>query len=122
MVAQVRSATLSGIEAVPVTVEVDRHHTPEIKFSLVGLPDKAVMESYERVRAAFRNSHMDWPTGHTVVNLAPADIRKEGPLLDLAIAIAVLSVTHQVTQSELEGTLFIGELGLDGTLRPVDGA
>ncbi|MFX9142671.1 magnesium chelatase domain-containing protein, partial [Acinetobacter baumannii] len=90
--------------ALPIVVEADQSKSPERKFVLVGLPDKAVMESQERVRAAFRNSEMDWPSGLTVVNLAPADLRKEGPLLDRPIAVALLSLTNQVHQRELEDT------------------
>lgn len=122
MVAQVRSATLSGIDALPIVVEADLTRNPDRKLVMVGLPDKAVVESQERVRAAFRNSEMDWPGGLTVVNLAPADIRKEGPLLDLPIAVSLLALTNQVHQRELDETFFVGELGLDGALRPIDGA
>lgn len=121
MVALVRSATLSGIDAVPVIVELDASRGLP-RFTLVGLPDKAVMESEERVRTALRNSELDFPHNKCVCNLAPADIRKEGPLLDLPIAVSLLAASHQVPTAGLDDTLFVGELSLDGTLRPVDGA
>lgn len=122
MIAQAHSATLVGIEALPVTVEVDLRYDPDFKFIMVGLPDKAVEESRERVRAAMYNSELDFPKKKIICNLAPGDIRKEGPSLDLPIAAAILAATEQVPQRELESTLILGELGLDGTLRPIDGA
>lgn len=121
MIAQAHSATLCGIDALPVVVEVDlRGGKPD--FHIVGLPDKAVQESQERVKSAIRNSDLTFPNGMVVCNLAPGDLRKEGPALDLPIAIAVLASLGQVNMSGLDGTMLIGELGLDGALRPVDGA
>jgi len=125
MVAKTFSATLIGIEAFPVTVEVDLRGLSEKgpNFLLVGLPDKAVEESKVRVRSAILNSELDFPFQHQIVcNLAPGDIRKEGPSLDLPIAIGLLASRNIVPLSELEGTLFLGELGLDGKLRSIDGA
>lgn len=121
MVAQVRSATLSGIDALQVVVEADLQGGTAF-FALVGLPDKAVQESQERVRSAMANSELVFPRGRVVVNLAPGDIRKEGPLLDLPIALALLAASGQVPASWLEDTVFLGELGLDGKLRATDGA
>ncbi len=121
MIAQVHSATLVGIDAVPVVVEVDLQG-PKLDFQIVGLPDQAVAESKHRVRAAVGNSNLSWPGRMVMCNLAPGDIRKEGPYLDLPIAIAVLAVSGQAPIQELEGTLMLGELGLDGALRPIDGA
>ncbi|MDI9637334.1 YifB family Mg chelatase-like AAA ATPase [Kamptonema cortianum] len=121
MVAQAHSATLSGIDALPVVVETDLKGGMQ-KFILVGLPDKAVQESQERVRAAIKNCDLTFPNGQLVCNLAPGDIRKEGPALDLPIAIATLAVSGQIPISSLEGTLLVGELSLDGSLRPIDGA
>lgn len=120
MVAQAQTATLSGIDALPVVAEVDLRGGMA-KFTLVGLPDKAVQEAQERVRTALKNSDLVFPNGLMVCNLAPGDLRKEGPALDLPIAIAVLAASGQVPASQLADTLFIGELGLDGSLRPVDG-
>ena len=125
MIAQVHSATLLGIEALPIVVEADLTgpiQSEERHFVLVGLPDKAVQESKERVRVATRNSGLDFPSKKILVNLAPGDIRKEGPWLDLPMAIALCAVTGQVPREELASTLFLGELGLDGALRPIDGA
>ncbi|MFZ4507283.1 MAG: YifB family Mg chelatase-like AAA ATPase [Fimbriimonas sp.] len=125
MIAQAHSATLIGIEALPIVVEVDLVGTIQDNtgnFLLVGLPDKAVTESRDRVKTAMRNSELDFPNKRILCNLAPGDIRKEGPWLDLPMALALCAVTGQVPISELEDTLFLGELGLDGTLRPIDGA
>jgi len=125
MIAQVHSATLLGIEALPIVVEADLTgpiQNEERHFVLVGLPDKAVQESKERVRVATRNSDLKFPNQKILINLAPGDIRKEGPWLDLPMAIALCAITNQVPREELDRTLFLGELGLDGTLRPIDGA
>lgn len=121
MIAQAHGATLSGIEASLVVAEVDLQGGAS-KFVTVGLPDKAVQESQERVQAAIENSGLDFPRTRIVCNLAPADVRKEGPLLDLPIAVAVLAVLNQVPPSTLEDTMIAGELGLDGHLRPINGA
>jgi magnesium chelatase family protein len=121
MIAQANGATLAGIEALPVVAEVDLQGGAN-KFVLVGLPDKAVQEAQERVQAAIDNSDLNLPRTRIVCNLAPADVRKEGPLLDLAIAAAVLAVAGSVPVSELADTVLVGELGLDGALRPIDGA
>jgi magnesium chelatase family protein len=124
VIAKAHSATLSGIEALPIVVEVDLQGvTDQGMFILVGLPDQAVAESRERVRSAIRNSEMDYPTSRKIVcNLAPGDIRKEGPFLDLPIACAVLAVNNQIPIEVFEDTMIIGELGLDGKMRPINGA
>ncbi|MCH7904961.1 MAG: YifB family Mg chelatase-like AAA ATPase [Armatimonadetes bacterium] len=121
MIAQARAATLSGIDALPVDVEVDIQGYP-VKFVLVGLPDKAVQESAERVYTAIRNSELVFPSNRVVCNLAPGDIRKEGPALDLPIAVAVLAASGQIPSGSFDDTVFMGELGLDGALRHVDGS
>lgn len=124
MVARAYAATLVGIDAFLVTVEVD--YRPPLmgagNFVIVGLPDKAVDESKVRVRSAINNSELHFPNNLIVCNLAPGDIRKEGPSLDLPIAVAILSGVNTVPTSEMEGTLIVGELGLDGKIRPIDGA
>ncbi len=122
MIAQAHSATLLGIEALPIVVEMDLVYSSEMKFIMVGLPDKAVEESKERVQTAIRNCELEFPKKKFICNLAPGDIRKEGPWLDLPIAISILAANGSVPSSELEGTLFLGELGLDGALRPINGA
>ena len=121
MIAQANAATLAGIEALPVVVEVDLTGG-KVETILVGLPDKAVQESKERVQTAITNSALAFPSSRIVCNLAPGDIKKEGPAMDLPIAIAILAASGQVPMRELEGTMFVGELGLDGALRRIDGA
>ncbi|MBA4294119.1 hypothetical protein C0431_14250 [bacterium] len=121
MVAQAHAATLNGIDALPIIVEVDLRGG-QAKLLIVGLPDKAVQESSERVATAIRNSGLTFPNGLLVCNLAPSDVRKEGSGFDLPIAIAILAVSGQVASQTLRETLIIGELGLDGNLRRIDGA
>jgi magnesium chelatase family protein len=121
MLARATAATPWGIDARPVQVEVDvRHGLPQT--SIVGLPDAAVRESRERVRAAIKNCGFELPPRAVVVNLAPADLRKEGAHLDLAIALALLAAHGHLPEEALAGRLLSGELGLDGAVRPVRGA
>jgi magnesium chelatase family protein len=121
MLATVLSATLVGLDALPVTVEVDVG--PGLpSFVIVGLPDAAVQEARERVRSAIRNSGFDLPPRRIVVNLAPGDRRKEGPAFDLPIALAMLVATGQLPQERVHGYLASGELALDGSVRGVPGA
>jgi len=120
MLSKVYSSTLLGINAVPVEVEVDITSGKNI-FDVVGLPDAAVMESRERVRAAIKNSGYAFPFKRIVVNLAPGDVRKAGAMYDLPIALAILGATGQIDQDELKGLHIIGELALDGAVRPVPG-
>ena len=126
MIAQTFSATLNGIDAVPIVIEVDLQGgiqgDGDRYFLLVGLPDAAVKESKERVRTAIKNSSLDFPNRKIMCNLAPGDIRKEGPWLDLPMAVAICAANRQVEPSELKSTLLLGELGLDGALRPIEGA
>jgi magnesium chelatase family protein len=123
MISKAYSATLSGIEALPIVIEIDLQPWREsAQFVLVGLPDQAVAESKERVRAAIKNSGFAMPKKTVMCNLAPGDIRKQGPWLDLPIACALLAADGVLAISELSDTLIIGELGLDGLLRPIDGA
>lgn len=121
MIAQAHSATLVGIEALPIVVEVDIKGLKN-DFLIVGLPDQAVAESKQRVELAMKNTQLDWPMQRIVCNLAPGDIRKEGPFLDLPIAAAILVASGQIPPEELLDTLILGEMGLDGALRPIDGA
>ena len=121
MLAAVRSAALVGIEAYAVTVEVDA--APGLpQFAIVGLPAGAVKESRERVGAALANAGFALPPRRITVNLAPADVRKEGTAFDLPIALGILVATGQLPGAVLDGVLAVGELGLDGTLRAVRGA
>ncbi len=120
MLARATAATPWGIEAQLVQIEVDVHNgLPQIQ--IVGLPDASVRESRERVQRALKNCGFDLPPKSIVVNLAPADLRKEGNHLDLAIALALLAAHGQIAEENLNGRLFCGELGLDGTVRSVRG-
>ncbi len=120
MLAAVASATIVGLQALPVSVEADVG--PGLpSFSIVGLPDAAVQEARERVRSAIRNSGFELPPRRIVVNLAPGDRRKEGPAFDLPIALAILIATGQLRQDPVRQYLAVGELALDGSLRPVPG-
>ena len=114
------AGAIVGIDAVRVTVEVNLAGSGMGLF-LVGLPDSAVKESEERIRAAFENCGRRMSGRKTVVNLAPADLRKEGAAFDLPIAVGMLAAMEQVEHDRLEESLFLGELSLDGTLRPVKG-
>ncbi len=120
MLAKVHSCALIGLDG--AIVEVEAHINPKglPAVIVVGLPDAAVKESTERVRAAIINTHLTYPRGRITVNLAPADLRKEGPAYDLPIAIALLILAAQLPP-DLEGMLFLGELSLDGSLRHVNG-
>jgi len=109
-----------GIDAVEVTVEVNITGGG-LGLHLVGLPDNAVKESEQRIRAAFENSGERMTSRNVVVNLAPAALRKEGAAFDLPIAVGILAAMERVKAAALEGTMFIGELSLDGSIRPVPG-
>jgi magnesium chelatase family protein len=121
MLASVTTFALEGVSSHEVTVEVDVRRGLSA-FTLVGLPDRAVRESRERVRAALLNSGLEFPQKRITVNLAPAHVRKEGPSFDLAIAVGVLAASEQVPQEPLGGCALCGELSLTGELRPVRGA
>ena len=114
------ASALVGIEA--MTVEVEVNITPGLGMFLVGLPDNAVRESQERIRSAFDNSGLKMPGKKVVVNLAPADVRKEGSSLDLTIAVAILAAAGQVAPDRLGSYIIMGELSLDGTVKPIRGA
>ncbi len=120
MLAKVYSCALIGLEGALVEVEADLNPRSLPSVTLVGLPDTAVKESTERVRAAIFNSGLTYPRGRLTINLAPADLRKEGPAYDLPIAVALLVVAEQIP-ADLEGVVFLGELSLDGSVRHVEG-
>jgi len=121
MLAKVHSGAILGIDAYPVEVEIDL--SPGLpSFSTVGLPDVSVKESRDRIRAAIRNSGLTFPSKRITVNLAPAAIRKEGAAFDLPMAIGILAAQEQVERARLGSYLLIGELSLDGQLRPIKGA
>jgi magnesium chelatase family protein len=120
MLAKVCSAAVNGIEAYPVEVEVNAGWGDTL-IVIVGLPDAAVKESRDRVSTALGNSGFKFPLGRTTINLAPADVRKEGPSFDLPIAIGMLAASEQMVTDQLENFVMVGELALDGTVRPVKG-
>lgn len=120
MLAKIWSATIVGVDALRVGVEVDISGGLP-KMMVVGLPDTAVQESRERVKAALKNSGFGFPVRKILVNLTPADLRKEGPSFDLPISVGILAATEQIETTLLEDFLFLGEVSLDGTLRPVAG-
>ena len=119
--AKIYSASVLGLDAMPVEVEVDiSQGLPS--FTIVGLPDKAVDESKSRVRSAVKNSELEFPRGNVTINLAPADIRKAGTYYDLPIALACLIQSDQIDISSIASDcVFVGELSLEGKLRPVNG-
>ena len=122
MLARLQSVALAGIEAMACEVEVDVASRGFAQAAIVGLPDTAVKESLERVRSALHNSGYAWPKYRTVVNLAPADIKKEGPAFDLPIALGMVFAGDQGAPERVKEYLIAGELGLDGHVRPIKGA
>jgi len=121
VLARAISYTTLGLEAFPVDVEVDvARGLPAL--TLVGLPDQAVKEARERVRSAIINSQYRLPSQRLTINLAPADIKKEGGVFDLAIALGILAASDQLDPARLASVVALGELALDGSLRPIHGA
>lgn len=121
MYSKLQSAIVLGIDAFIVDIETHLDNALP-NFVIVGLPDSAVKESKERVTAAIKNSGLVFPAKKITINLAPADMRKEGSSLDLPIALGILSAIGIIEPSKTENTLFLGELSLEGTLRPIHGA
>src|ERR1700682_316958 len=120
MLAKIYSAAVYGVDAYEIEIEVNgAGGNPNI--IIVGLPDAAVKESRDRVTTAISNSVYFWPRGRTTINLAPADIKKEGPSFDLPIALGMVAVSEELNTSALEKFSFVGELALDGSVRPVKG-
>ncbi len=120
MLAQIDSSAILGIDAYIVRVEVDISSSVPM-FTIVGLPDAAVQESRERVRSAIKNTGLEFPLRRITINLAPADIKKQGPSFDLPIAVGLLAATGQVRNERLADGMFVGELALDGAVSPVTG-
>jgi hypothetical protein len=119
MLAKVCSAALNGIEAYPVEVEVNAGYGDTLVV-IVGLPDAAVKESRDRVSTALTNSGFKFPMGRTTINLAPADVKKEGPSFDLPIAVGMLAASEQIETDQLDNFVIVGELALTGAVAPVD--
>ena len=121
MLSKIQSATTIGIEARPIEIEVDiTKGLPAIV--IVGLPDAAIRESRDRVRSAIKNSQFEYPSQKITVNLAPGNVKKEGPCFDLPIAIGVLVASGQLFYKNINDFVFLGELALNGRIRPVKGA
>lgn len=119
MLVKAFGSAVFGIDATTITIEVDV--TQGIKFLLVGLPDSAVKESQQRIESAIRLNGFKWPRQKIIVNMAPADIRKEGSAYDLPLAAAVLAASEQLSDSKFKKFVLMGELSLDGTLQPIKG-
>lgn len=122
MISKVTSSALLGIDAYLVEVETDISSRGLPFFSTVGLPDMAVKESKDRVRAALKNTGFDFPLKQITVNLAPADIKKEGSAFDLPIAIGIIIAEGLIDQKSVEGYILVGELSLNGKVKPIKGA
>src|SRR4030081_1847917 len=120
MLAKIYSAAVYGVDAYEIEIEVNGAGG-DPKVIIVGLPDAAVKESRDRVTTAITNSAYHWPRGRTTVNLSPADIKKEGPSFDLPIALGMISVTEAIDTTPFEKFSFVGELALNGAVRPVKG-
>jgi magnesium chelatase family protein len=120
MLASVRSAAVFGIDAAPVTIEVDVSFGLPA-FAVVGLPDASVRESRDRIRSAIRNSGFAFPDHRVTVNLAPADVRKAGASFDLPIALGVLAASGGILRRQVDDVLILGELSLDGSIQPARG-
>lgn len=119
MLVKTYGASVYGIDAATITIEVNL--AQEINFFLVGLPDSAVKESQQRIKAAFVNNDFKFPGKEITINMAPADVRKEGSVFDLSIAIGILAASNQVPDTLLSTHIILGELSLDGQLKPLKG-
>lgn len=120
MLAKTYGCAVYGIDAIPVTLEINIDKG--INFFLVGLPDSAIKESQQRVKSALSNSGLKWPRKEITVNMAPADIRKEGSAYDLPIAVGILAASEQIPDTLLSSYVMMGELSLDGSVQPIKGA
>lgn len=119
MLVKTYASAVHGINATPVTVEV--HASRGFQFSLVGLPDNAVKESHQRIISSLKTNNFEWPGKRIVINMAPADIRKEGSAYDLPLAMGILAASGQISGSRLGEVMMMGELSLDGGLQPIKG-
>ena len=119
MLVKIKGSAVCGIDATPITIEVNVSRGA--KFILVGLPDNAVKESKERIHVALHRQGFRWPGFKVVVNMSPADVRKEGSAYDLPIAIGVLLGSKQLMAQDVSSYVIMGELSLDGTILPIKG-
>lgn len=120
MLVKTFGAALTGIDAILITIEVDISRG--IRFFMVGLPDNAVKESQQRIESAFRVFAYEWPGKRIVINMAPADTRKEGSAYDLPLAIGILAGDEQISRDKVADFMLMGELSLDGSLKAIKGA
>ena len=120
MLVKVFGAAMQGIDALLVTIEVNC--SKGIRFLMVGLPDAAVKESHERIQSALTHNNYKFPRRQIIVNMSPADIRKEGAAYDLPLAIGLLAADEQIAADKLSSYMLMGELSLDGTILPIKGA
>ena len=121
MYSKVKTCVLHGLNGHIIEVETDLSRGLPV-FNIVGLPDTAIKESKERVRTSIKNSGYEFPLNRITINLAPANLKKDGSQMDLAIAIGILMANSVISEVNTIDTLFIGELSLDGKLNPIDGA
>ena len=119
MLIRTYSSSVRGIGAIKISIEV--HVSQGIRFFIVGLADHAIRESQQRIESALTNNSFEWPRYRVVINLSPADIKKEGTHFDLPLAIGILAATRQVSETRLRDYLILGELSLDGSVVPVKG-
>lgn len=119
MLVKAFSCSVIGIGAIKISIEI--HITQGIRFFIVGLADHAIRESQQRIESALSTNGFEWPRYRVVINLSPADIRKEGTHFDLPLAVGILAASHQVSTSRLNDYLILGELSLDGSVVPVKG-
>src|SRR5690606_32545132 len=125
MLVKTHAGTVQGVDSIPITIEVNvGGHVvgKKIRYHFVGLADNAIREGYQRIESAIRNLGFRMPSQKIVVNLAPANIRKEGSAYDLPIAVGILASSNQVSAASLDQYLMMGELALDGEIRPIRGA
>lgn len=122
MLVKVFGSAVYGVDAITITIEVDAQAGSMTGYAIVGLPDNAVKESLDRIFSALRNNGYEKPRTRTLVNMAPADIRKAGSAYDLPIALGMLAVTGQITSDAIGAYVIMGELSLDGSLQPIKGA
>jgi len=120
MLVKTFGSAVIGVDAITITVEVNVDRG--MKFFMVGLPDNAVKESQQRIEAALKNVGYKMPGKKTIVNMAPADIRKEGSAYDLTIAIGILAASGQINETRIANYMIMGEHSLDGSLQPIKGA
>lgn len=121
MLTKAWSAAINGIDAISIFIEVNPMKKGEDKIQIIGLPDTAIRESRSRVTSAIKHSGFNSPDGQTVISLSPADVRKEGASFDLPIALAMIAAAEGLPSQQLNGIMSVGELRLDGTVRPVKG-